>query len=197
MKSNVMQYLCSACCAAVLMTVSTGALAQSQASDDDKKFVEAALKGGMAEVELGKLAAEKGNSSDVKMFGQKMVEDHTKLGDKMKTVAGEVGVTPPSMTTAGDIALKAKLEVLSGDAFDKAYISAMVKDHEQDLKDFKQEATAGTSTTVKTAAHEGEVVVSHHLMMIRKIAQAHNVMASSSKPSAGVLKPNAGTRAAL
>jgi putative membrane protein len=191
------QRLASITASAILLAATTAAVAQSNATKDDKDFVEAALKGGMAEVELGKLAVKKGASDDVKMFGQKMIDDHTKLGDKMKTVAGEVGVTPPSMTTASDIALKTKLEVLSGDSFDKAYISAMVKDHEEDLKDFRKEATTGSSPAVKSAAREGETVITHHLSMIRKIAQAHNVTASLSKPAAGTAKPNAGTRAAL
>ena len=161
--------------------------AQSNASDDDKHFVEAALKGGMGEVELGQLAVKKGNSDDVKQFAQKMVDDHTKLGDKMKTVAGDIGVNPPGTESVGGMATKAKLEVLSGDAFDKAYIGAMLKDHEDDLAAFKKEAADGSSAEVKTAARQGETVVAHHLMMIRKIAQAHNVSASAGKPSAGVL----------
>jgi len=171
-----------ALCASVMLSAAV-ARTQATASDDDKKFVEAALKGGMAEVDLGQLAVKKGNSEDVKQFGQRMVDDHTKLGDQMKAVASEVGVTPPSMTTPSDIALKAKLELLSGDSFDKAYISAMVKDHEEDLKDFRKEAATATSPEVKKAAREGETVVSHHLMMIRKIAQTHNVTASKTASS--------------
>ncbi len=164
--------------AALLLSSTFVAFAQKPASDDDKKFVEAALKGGMGEVELGQLAAKKGNSADVKSFGQKMVTDHTRMGDSMKTVAGQVGVNTPSMAAADAIAEKAKLEALSGDAFDKEYISNMVKDHEQDLADFKKEASTGTSMDVKKAARQGEIVVNHHLMMIKTIAKAHNVTAS-------------------
>jgi len=175
MKSNCMKRFASLTTALILMAATSAAVAQATASDDDKKFVDAALKGGMAEVDLGNLAVKKGASDDVKQFGQKMVDDHTKLGDKMKTAAGEIGVNPPSMTTPSDMALKAKLEVLSGDAFDKAYISALVKGHEEDLKDFKKEVAEGTSPVVKGAARQGEVVITHHLAMIRKIAQTHNV----------------------
>jgi putative membrane protein len=160
---------------ASLVLIAASSTSGAQASSDDKSFVEAALKGGMSEVDLGNLAVKKGASDDVRAFGQKMVDDHTKLGDHMKGVAGEIGVTPPSMASASDEARKAELEVLSGDAFDKAYIKAMVKDHEEDLRDFKKEAANGSSPAVKSAAHEGETVISHHLEMIRKIAAAHNV----------------------
>jgi putative membrane protein len=180
-----MRRLASLSASVILLAATSAAVAQTGASDDDKHFVDAALKGGMAEVELGKLAAQKGASADVKEFGQKMVEDHTKMGDKMKVVAGEIGVKPPDMTTPSDMALKAKLEVLSGKSFDDAYIKAMVKDHEDDLNDFKKEAETGTSPTVKRAAHSGGMVISHHLEMIRKIAQAHNVSASKPSPSKG------------
>ncbi len=175
MKSFRMQRIASLSAAAILLAASSFAIAQSNASDDDKKFVDAALKGGMSEVDLGQLAVKKGASEDVKAFGQKMIDDHTKLGDKMKNVAGDIGVKPPSMENASDIALKGELEVLTGDAFDKAYIKAMLKDHEEDLRDFKKEIADGTSTEVKGAARQGEMVISHHLALIKKIAATHNV----------------------
>jgi putative membrane protein len=160
---------------ASLVLLAASPVSTAQASSDDKSFVEAALKGGMSEVDLGNLAVKKGASEDVRAFGQRMVTDHTKMGDQMKAVAGGIGVTPPSMEGAGATATKAELEVLSGDAFDKAYIKAMVKDHEDDLKAFKNEAANGSSPEVKKAARQGEAVVAHHLEMIRKIAAAHNV----------------------
>jgi putative membrane protein len=164
---------------AAILCSTTAALAQAAASDGDKHFVDAALKGGMAEVELGKLAADKGASEDVKQFGQRMVADHEKLGEKMKTVAGEIGVTPPTMTTPSDMAKKAELEVLSGKSFDDAYIKAMLNDHQQDLDDFKKEVADGSSPAVKRAARQGETVISEHLALIRKIAAAHNVTAAN------------------
>jgi len=164
---------------AAVLCSTTAAVAQAAASDDDKHFVETALKGGMAEVELGKLAADKGASEDVKQFGQRMVADHEKLSEKMKAVAGQIGVTPPSMTAVSDMAEKTELEVLSGKSFDDAYIKAMLKDHQQDLDDFKKESASASSPAVKRAARQGETVISEHLAMIRKIAEAHNVTASN------------------
>lgn len=157
--------------------------AVAQASSADKSFVRAALKGGMAEVELGRLASEKGNSADVKEFGQRMVEDHTKLGDQMKDVAGKVGVKPPTMLSPADKTLELKLKALSGDDFDKAYIKAMVKDHEKDLSDFKKEEGSGTSAEVKNAAGQGETVIAGHLDMIKRIAQTHNITVQAKASS--------------
>jgi putative membrane protein len=149
--------------------------ASTQASPADKHFVEKALQGGMAEVKLGQLASEKGSSDDVKQFGQKMVEDHTKLGDQMKQVAQQLGVTPPEGLSPQDRALQARLQALSGDQFDKAYIQAMVKDHKMDLSEFKKEAKMGKSPAVKDAAQQGQEVIAGHLQMIEQIAQKHNI----------------------
>jgi putative membrane protein len=114
-----------------------------------------------------------------------MVTDHTRLGDRMKVVAGDIGISAPDTATLGDDAEKAKLSMLSGKAFDEAYIKAMLKDHEADLKAFRQEEADGTSPEVKQAAREGAAVIQSHLTLIRKIAAAHDVAssASHSKPS--------------
>jgi len=173
-------------CAALLLAGSLALHAQGP-SDADKKFVTAALRGGMGEVTIGQMAADHGNSQDVKDFGQKMVTDHTALGDKMKGVAGQIGVTPPTMMAPSDDVLEAKLKVLSGDAFDKAYIQAMVKDHREDLMAFNKEINQGTSPEVKAAAADGKKVVAEHLRMIRKIAQAHGL---DTKPTASTSSGN-------
>jgi putative membrane protein len=178
MKFNRSLIYLTAMCAVVFLGSTAASKAQAGASPADKHFVTAALKGGMAEVKLGQMAADHGNSDDVKQFGQKMVVDHTKLGDQMKGVADQVGVTPPTMMTAADTAEEAKLKVLSGDAFDKAYIQAMVKAHREDLAAFNKEASDGSSPAVKDAASNGSKLISMHLDMIQKIAHAHQVAAN-------------------
>src|ERR1700756_2463128 len=114
--------LCCAC-------ITAAAQNTTSPSTSDKKFVRDALEGGNAEVQLGQLAVQKANSQDVKQFGQKMIDDHTKMGDQMRDVAQKEGINAAAGTTAKDKALEAKLKALSGDSFDKAYIEAMVKDH--------------------------------------------------------------------
>ena len=145
---------------------------------NDKAFVREALQGGMAEVQLGQLASQKGSSEDVKQFGQKMVEDHTKLGTSMSEVAQQVGVKPPDGLSKKDKQLLAKLQSLSGPQFDDAYIKAMLKDHKKDESAFKMEAEQAQNPAIRQAAQEGEQVIAGHLQMIEQIAQAHNVQAS-------------------
>ena len=148
---------------------------QGQQESMDKKFVSDALQGGMAEVTLGKLAAEKGNSPEVKQFGQQMVEDHTKLGEQMKPVAQQIGVKMPTELSKKDKALEEKLSGLSGAQFDKAYVEAMVKDHKKDYSEFQDEAKSAVIPSVKQAAAAGEPVIKSHLDHIQQIAKSTTI----------------------
>jgi putative membrane protein len=161
-------------------------LATQQASAD-QAFVRKALEGGATEVQLGQLAQQKSQSEDVKQFGQKMVEDHTQLGEQMKPIAQQLGVKEPKGPSKKDKQLIAKLEGLSGPQFDEAYIQAMIKDHKEDLKEFKNEAQSASNQNVKQAAQQGAGVISQHLQMIEQIAQNHNVATDGkSKTSASM-----------
>ncbi len=155
---------------------SMSSMSSGQASQADKMFAKKALQGGMAEVQLGQLAAQNGGSQDVKDFGQKMVTDHTKLGDQMKPIAQQMGVTPPSSVSAKDQALMTKLQGESGKQFDNTYIKAMVKDHRMDSMEFRKEARMGKDQALKDAASNGEQVIQEHLQMIEQIAKTHHVM---------------------
>jgi putative membrane protein len=161
-------------------------LANQQASTD-QAFVRKVLEGGATEVQLGQLAQQKSQSEDVKQFGQKMVEDHTQLGEQMKPIAQQLGVKEPKGPSKKDKQLIAKLEGLSGPQFDEAYIQAMVKDHKEDLKEFKNEAQSALNQNVKQTAQQGAGVISQHLQMIEQIAQNHNVATDGkSKTSASM-----------
>jgi putative membrane protein len=157
---------------------------QSQGSMQDKSFVYNALQGGMAEVQLGDMAAQKGTSEDVKQFGQKMVSDHTKLNNQMKKVAQQLGVTPPKKMTKKDQELLAQLGNMdSGPEFDNAYIEAMVKDHKKDNEDFRNAIADSQNPSVKQAAQQGDDVIMQHLQLINQIAKNHNLMSSNGKPA--------------
>src|SRR5271170_3977660 len=149
-----------------------------QTSPGDRVFVEDALKGGMAEVQLGQLALQKSNNADIKQFAQKMIDDHTKMGDRLKTIAQQIGVKVPDGPSKKDKATIAKLQALNGDDFDKAYVKEMVKDHKTDLNDFKAEAENGSDATVRNAANQGSQIINQHLQMIEQIAQKDNLTAS-------------------
>ena len=85
----------------------------------------------------------------------------------------------PSTASLKDKQTMAKLQALSGPAYDQAYIKDMVKDHKQDLSDFQMEASSGQDQTVKDAATQGSQVIAQHLQMIQQIAKDQNVNMAS------------------
>jgi putative membrane protein len=146
-----------------------------QTSVGDKLFVKNAMQGGMAEVQLGQMTLQKTNNDQVKQFAQRMIDDHTKMNDQMKPVAQQLGVDVPRQVSKKDRATMAKLDALSGPAYDQAYIKDMIKDHKQDLSDFQMEASSGQDQTVKDAASQGSKVIAQHLQMAQQMAKDQNV----------------------
>src|SRR5215469_7117189 len=118
----------------------------------ERTFVKQAAEGGLAEVELGKLAAERASSSDVKQFGQRMVDDHTKANDQLKQVASEESITLPEKLDTKDAAIKARLEKLSGEQFDHAYMLNMVRDHTKDVTEFRTQAKTAKNPAIRNFA---------------------------------------------
>ena len=142
----------------------------------DQTFVKKAAAGGMAEVELGKLAQQKGTSAEVKTFGQRMVDDHSKANDELKSIAQTKNITLPTDLSAKDKALRDRLEKLSGAAFDRAYMQAMLKDHREDVNEFRHESTAGSDPDVKQFAAKTLPTLEDHL----KLAQDANKAVGTS-----------------
>jgi putative membrane protein len=137
--------------------------ATEKTSVADRTFVEKAASGGMAEVKMGKLAVDKGTSPTVKQFGQKMVDDHGKANDELKSIASKKNLTLPTEVDSKHQAAYDKLAKLSGSDFDKAYIDAMVKDHDEDVKEFKKAtSTAGMDADLKAWAEKTLGVIQEH-----------------------------------
>jgi putative membrane protein len=141
--------------------------APSAKAPADQAFVTEAAKGGMAEVELGKLAAEKATNDDVKKFGQRMADDHSKANDELKSIASKKNITLPTDIDAKDKALRDRLMKLSGAAFDRAYMRAMVSDHVKDVSAFKRESQAGKDADVKAFAAKTLPTLEDHLTLAR------------------------------
>jgi putative membrane protein len=160
---------------------STSSKKSSTLSVVDQHFIKKAAEGGLAEVELGKLATEKASSDDVKKFGQRMVDDHSKANDELKQLASSKGVEVPTNLSAKDKATKDRLSKLSGEQFDKAYMNDMVKDHTQDVSEFKKESTSAKDPEVKNFASQTLPTLEDHLKQARSIAPKENKEARMEK----------------
>lgn len=148
--------------------------AKSAMSSSDSKFVTEAAQGGMAEVELGRLAAEKASSADVKQFGQRMVDDHTKANDQLKQVAAQKNITLPAGVGSKNQAEIDRLSKLSGADFDHAYMHLMVQDHRKDVTEFRKQANNGKDADIKNFASNTLPTLEDHLKDAQSIAAGTN-----------------------
>jgi putative membrane protein len=153
----------------------TGSMSSNAAtlSSSDRKFVETAAQGGMAEVKLGQLATQKAQSDQVKQFGQRMVDDHTKANDQLKQVASTKGVNLPSDMDKSSQREYDKLSKMSGAQFDREYMDHMVSDHKKDISEFQKQAKNGKDPDVKQFASSTLPVLQQHL----QLAQSADEMA--------------------
>ena len=145
----------------------------------DRKFVTEALKHGMAEVELGKLASEKASNDQVKQFGKRMADDHGKANEELQKIAQDKGITAPSELDAKHRRLHDRLSKMSGAEFDRAYMGEMVKDHRNDVKEFQREASRAKDPDVKGYASKTLPTLQEHLK------QAETVRSQVSRTAKG------------
>jgi|SRR5215813_3910403 len=157
----------------------------SQLSPADQNFAKKAAEGGLAEVELGKLATEKASSDDVKKFGQRMVDDHSKANDQLKLLASQKGINLPSDLNPKDKALKDRLSKRNGPEFDRTYMKTMVRDHTEDVAEFKKESTSGKDDDLKSFASQTLPTLEDHLKQAKSIAPKEDKQVMSEKPPTG------------
>jgi putative membrane protein len=155
-----------------ILSVAAGQ-AMAQMSPADKTFATKAAEGGQAEVSLGQLASEKAGSQQVRQFGQQMVKDHSQANAELQTIAKQQNLTLPSKPDSASVQTEQRLKSESGAAFDTAYSRDMVKDHQEDVADFKKEATSGQDPALKAFAQKYLPVLQHHLEMAQQISGGH------------------------
>jgi len=142
--------------------------AANSLSDQDKKFADAAARGGMMEVMMGQLAASNATNATVKALGEMMVKDHGKANDELKTWASTIGYTLPTSLDAEKQKKYDDLKAKKGAEFDRMYTDLMVSDHKKDIEEFKKEASGGSETSLKSFASKTLPTLEHHLMESEK-----------------------------
>lgn len=161
-------------------SASPTASGQNTLSSSDKKFMTEAAQGGLAEVQLGQLALQRGSSDAVKQYGQHMVDDHTPVNDQLKQLATQKGVTLPTTIGKKNQQVKQRLSKLSGTNFDRQYLNLMLQDHEKDVAAFQSEAQKGQDSDLKAFAAQALPTLQQHLEQVRSLA---NSGTSTSTPT--------------
>ena len=151
----------------------------------DENFVRKAAEGSMAEVKLGQLAEEKGQSEEVKKFGKRMVEDHSKATEELKQLGSQEGINMPSDVNRRDAQTYQRLSKLSGPQFDKAYAQEMVTDHEKDIAEFKSATTSTQKPALKEFAQKTLPTLESHLQEAKQMMAQVSHEGASSKGKVG------------
>ncbi|MBV8142070.1 MAG: DUF4142 domain-containing protein [Verrucomicrobia bacterium] len=140
-------------------------------SAEDKAFIKKAAAGGLAEVKLSELADTRASDQKVKDFAKQMVTDHTKANDELKPIAEAAKVPVPTELQGEHEAAYKRLEKLSGEKFDAAYVKIMVSDHDKTVALFEDASSKGKDPTLKGFIDKTLPVLREHKEHIHAIAK--------------------------
>jgi putative membrane protein len=149
----------------------------------DSTFVREAQSGNLLEVRLGTLAGQKASNPSVKQFGQQMVKDHTTMGQQWAALAAKSAFPIKPVLDPTQEQSVSQLSALSGPDFDRAYMSAMVQDHQNDIAKFQTQGPAAKSTDVQRLAASGLATMQQHLTMAQQVAQQVGATTVATNPT--------------
>ncbi len=150
---------------------STQSEGDSNIGDTDRAFVTQAAQDGIAEVQLGQLAAQRGSSDAVKQYGQRMVREHTQANNRLRQIATSKGISLPTDIGARNQSARERLSQLSGAQFDRQYMQQMVEDHTRGLALYQTQAEQGEDADLKAFAAQTVPVLQEHLQLARSMAE--------------------------
>ena len=135
----------------------------------DASFVQQAASANMMEVQLGQTAQSRASNQAVKQFGLRMVNDHTNLENQLATLATSNGLVLQQKLNSKHQDQVNKLNKLSGQAFDSAYINQMVMDHQEDIANFTTQSRSAKSAAVRSLATNALPVLQQHLSLATQV----------------------------
>jgi putative membrane protein len=152
-----------------------GALGAAGAATDkaDTTYVTKAAAAGMLEVQASQTAITRASDPDVRAFAQRMVKDHTAVGDELKSLAGKKGITVPDSLPADERAKVDKLSAMEGAKFDKAYAEEIgVKAHKEAVALFDQASKNAKDPDIKAFFTHNLPALREHLQMAQQLKPA-------------------------
>ncbi len=143
-------------------------------STTDTNFINQAAAGGLAEVQLGELAAKQGGTPAVRRFGQQMVRDHTPVNQELMQLAQSKQLSPSTTLDAPNQQTYDTLNGLRGRAFDAQYLQGQLTAHQDQLTLFQTEAQTGTDPQVKAFAAKNQGLIQQHVDELQRLTAAHS-----------------------
>lgn len=171
----------------------SGSSSSSYLGDTDQKFLKEAAQGGQAEVQMGRLAAQKGQSQAVRQLGQKLVQDHSKANQELKLLAAQKNITLPSDIGTENESAIAHLKSLEAAEFDQAFIKHAVEDHQKDIQKFQTASQQTADADVKAFAQKELPLLQQHLKMAQDAQATAGQSNIGSPPSSPSTQSGTGT----
>ena len=159
-------------------------------SAHDRDFIMDTAMSGLAEVELGRWAAQKGSSDAVKQFGQRMVDDHSKANTELMQLASNKGITLPTALDEKHQKDVSKISKLTGADFDKAFSKMMLDDHEKAVKEFEKESTRAADADLKAFATTTLPTLREHLELARTLPGNEGRGMKNTNSNTGMMNSN-------
>jgi len=141
--------------------------------EKSSEFLKKVTNSGMAEVQLAKLAQQKATIDAVKNFAAMLERDHTAVNDQVKTLAGQRNVAVPSTISDDKQKMYSDMEKMTGKAFDKEYISMMVKSHNDGISLFEDTKSNASDIDVKNFADKTLPALKMHLDSAKAIQKRY------------------------
>jgi putative membrane protein len=133
----------------------------------DQQFVQQAAQGGIAEVDLSTMVADKTTNPTVKQLAQRIVRDHTNANQQLQSAVQQANGTMPTTPSSDAQQMRDQMSTMSGRELDRAYVQHLIQDHEKDISLFQQEANNGTDPQLKTFAQKTLPTLKEHLQLAK------------------------------
>jgi len=145
-----------------LVTAASGADKISQV------FIRDAIQRNLADIQMGQLAQDKAQSADVKSYGQMLVTDQSASNEQAEKVAERIGIAVPTEPSINQKAMYNQMSKLSGTAFDRAFVKAMIADNKVNIPRFQNEAKK-KGDPVADFANQTLPILEKHLNAAQKL----------------------------
>lgn len=135
----------------------------------DRLFVTLVGQSGLAEVQLARLAQDKGRNEAVKRFARRMQEEHGQANQQLTAAAARAGLTPPAQPSQAHQAEYDRLARLDGAAFDAAYLRGQLVEHQKAAQVLQWEMNSGHFPPLQQFSAAALPAVLDHLHQVQQL----------------------------
>ncbi|HEX6434763.1 MAG TPA: DUF4142 domain-containing protein [Gemmatimonadales bacterium] len=154
----------------------------------DMPFVRMAASSNIMEIRLGQMAQSQASNPAVKQFGQRMLTDHNQMQQQLASTASSMGQTFTPTLNLQHQQEVTRLQGLSGQEFDRAYMTTMIRAHQQDVSEFQTRSQSASSTQIRSLASSSLPILQQHLSLAMQVG--NQVGADSTTAVAGPNNPD-------